>query len=134
MGGKSMWLITQYRPVSMFSLRTTYSTSSGGKTLLVPTPYAVKLAFIDGAYRLEGESLAGEVFALIKDKKIRFRPPQYASINHTFIKIQREPKNKEEQHFIPTIAFREYCFFKGILEIAVECNTNEGISLLESLA
>jgi hypothetical protein len=41
-----MWIIAHYLPVSFFSLKPAVATSSGGKTLLVPTPYALKMAFI----------------------------------------------------------------------------------------
>src|SRR5579875_4187322 len=71
------WLLVTYYPVSLFSLRTTYATSKGGKTLLVPTPYAVKMALLDACFRLFDASIAHskalEVFDLIKQKEIRFR-------------------------------------------------------------
>src|ERR1700722_18200764 len=45
------WLVAAYSPVTMFSLRMTHATSKGGKTLVVPTPYAVKMALLDVCFR-----------------------------------------------------------------------------------
>lgn len=129
-----MWLVATYKPVSLFSLKMTLSTSSGGKTLLVPTPYAVKLAMVDAAFRVKGQEYAEQVFSLIKDKKIRFNPPRHATVNHTFIKILREAKDKKEQYFIPSIAFREFCFFQGTLQVALEFSGKAEEGRLLSLA
>lgn len=114
------WLVASFIPVSLFSLRSSYSTSSGGKTLFVPTPYACKLAMVDAAYRAEGESLARWVFNAVKNREIRIRPPEHLTVNHTFIKIKREPKRKNiYQPYISSIAFREFCFYKGLLHVAI---------------
>lgn len=119
-GRASKWLIAKYLPTTLFSLRMSHSTSSGGKTLFVPTPYAYKLALIDAAFRAEGCSMAELVFQRIKGKEIRFRPPHDLVVNHTFIKIKREPKvPTPEKPYIQTIAFREYCYFKGSLDVAI---------------
>lgn len=117
------WLLARYRPSTLFSLRTTYSTSSGGKTLLVPTPYAVKLAFVDASYRAEGEALARRIFGLLQGRRIRLRPPEHAAVTHTFIKIKREARDAgPEEPYISSIAFREYCHFSGDLFIAITAN------------
>lgn len=117
---RGKWLIITYRPNSLFSLRMSHSTSSGGKTLFVPTPYAVKLAFVDAAFRKNGAILAEQVFDLIKNRDIRLCPPEHMTVNHTFIKIKREPKEKKpELPYISSIAFREFCFFQGDLQIAI---------------
>lgn len=114
------WLLIHYIPVSLFSLRTTHSTSSGGKTLFVPTPYTFKLAMVAGAYRLGGEKMAKDIFHFIKDGKVRFNPPKHLTVNHTFIRIMREPKKKTpELPFTSSIAFREFCYYQGELIIAV---------------
>ncbi|MGE5599463.1 MAG: hypothetical protein ACM3XS_08795 [Bacteroidota bacterium] len=119
-GNGDKWFVARYRPTALFSLRTTYSTSSGGKTLLVPTPYAVRLAFVDASYRAEGEALARRVFELLLGRRIRFRPPEHAAVTHTFIKIKREARDAgPEEPYISSIAFREFCHFQGELCIAI---------------
>ena len=38
------WIVFAYQPTALFSLKTSRATSTVGKTLLIPTPYAVKMA------------------------------------------------------------------------------------------
>src|SRR3972149_6387150 len=45
------WLIAEYAPTALFSLKASFATSSVGRTLVVATPYAVKMAFVDAAFR-----------------------------------------------------------------------------------
>ncbi|MFZ5646392.1 MAG: hypothetical protein ACOY30_02110, partial [Bacillota bacterium] len=119
------WLILEYQPTTLFSLRMTHATSSGGKTLLVPTPYAFKVAMVDAAIRAESINLGRQVFEWIKDKAVLFSPPERAVVTNTFVKILRkteiknldkDPEKAEMQRsflasnpFQSTIAYREYC-------------------------
>lgn len=135
-----MWMLAKYKPTSLFSLKSSATTSSGARTLLVPTMYAVKMALVDAAFR-SGEN--GErVFREIKELEIRFRPPEYAAVTHGFIKIQREREVKDrknlqaielkaKQPFYPTVAYREFCSFTGDLTVAIE--VKERGSILERL-
>ena len=49
-----MWLVARYAPTALFSLKPSLATSSGATTLLAPTPYALKMALLDVAYRTLG--------------------------------------------------------------------------------
>lgn len=49
-----MWVSAEYEATALFTLKPALATSSGGKTLLVPTPYSIKMALLDVACRLEG--------------------------------------------------------------------------------
>lgn len=135
-----MWMLAKYKPTGIFSLKSSATTSSGAKTLLVPTMYAVKMALVDAAFRAgeDGE----KVFEEIKELEIRFKPPKYAAVTHGFIKIQREREVKDKknfqaielkakQPFYPTVAYREFCSFTGDLTVAV--GVEEKSSLLECL-
>src|SRR6266542_3258808 len=91
------WLVATYRPTAPFSLRLTTATSSGGKTLLVPTPYAVKLALVDATIRVGTVERGRALFDVLKGRVIRLRPPEHVVVNNTFVKIQRRrelPKRK----------------------------------------
>src|SRR5260370_1106544 len=81
------WLIAAYWPVSLFSLRMTHATSKGGKTLVGPTPYAVKMAILDACFRAYEGTKADEgartVFEWIKGRAVRFRPPKHCIVNNT---------------------------------------------------
>lgn len=118
-----MWLIITYEPSSLFSLKSTNSTSSGGKTNIIPTMYSVKLALINALYRMNknGE----KEFNWLKKVKIRFSPPQNAIVNNSFIKILREPKVKKDYEFISSIAYREFVFYSGELQIAFDVSNLE---------
>src|SRR6185312_3026242 len=49
--GPGRWLVVEYQPTAMFSLKTSLATSSVGRTLVVPTPYSIKMGFVDAAFR-----------------------------------------------------------------------------------
>jgi hypothetical protein len=91
-----MWVLARYRPTGLFSLKSSATTSSGAKTLLVPTMYSVKMALIDAAFRSDEDG--EEVFELVKPLKIRFRPPEHAAVTHEFIKIRREREVKDAKN------------------------------------
>ncbi len=123
-----MWLIARYRSVAAFSLRSSMATSSGGRTNLVPTMYAVKLALIDAAFRADEDG--AEVFDLVKGLRIRFGVPDQIVVSNTFIKILRKWESKEKRvegeekasgpAFISSVAFREFCHYRGDLLIALD--------------
>jgi hypothetical protein len=134
----SLWVIARYRPTAPFSLRTTTSTSSGGKTLFVPTPYAVKLALVDAAIRAGTVERGRAVFDILKAREVRLRPPEHLVVNNTFVKVWRArelksvPKDPVEAQaarealrrrpYQDTIAYREFCCFTGDLEVALEAS------------
>ncbi len=113
----SRWLIAAYRPVTLFSLRMTHATSKGGKTLVVPTPYSVKMALLDACFRCFGsaEALdsAHKVFDWIKGREIQVRPPKHCVVNNTFIKVLDWSREPVDGPFKSTIVYREFAFFSG---------------------
>jgi len=137
---RGAWLIAAYRPVTLFSLRMTHATSKGGKTLVVPTPYSVKMALLDACFRCYSSAAAlgwaRKVFDCLKRREIQVRPPKHCVVNNTFIKVldwSREPVNGP---FRNTIVYREFAFFGGDdLLIAIEAAglTEEDQSVLEQL-
>lgn len=113
-----MWLLADFESTALFSLRSSIATSSGGKTNLVPTMYAVKLALVDAAFRA---GHGGEhVFEVVKHLPIRFRPPAWAVVTNSFMKILREPKDKKAgPAFISSVAYREFVYYGGRLTVAI---------------
>jgi hypothetical protein len=113
-----MWLLTTYRHTSLFSLRSSLSTSSGGRTNLVPSMYAVKMAILDAAFRMGMDGRT--IFDWVRDLEIRFQPPAQAVVNNSFIKILSEPKDKKNgPAFISTVGYREFVAYEGELVVAV---------------
>ncbi len=135
--GIGEWLILSYLPVSLFSLRMTHATSKGGKTLLVPTPYAFKMTLIDACFRVfdgnNAEIKARQLFDLIKNCEIRFNPPAGCIVQNTFIKIRQEERDAPKGFYVPTIAYREFCFYiDGELKVAIGINglLEDAVSLI----
>jgi len=134
-----MWLIAEYRPVGMFSLKHALATSSGGKSLLVPTPFALKMGLLDAAFRLWGISRARLIWPTLRDLPVALHPPERAIVTNLFAKVlkpRRRPARPGTQHAGPlgkTIAFREYVWFEGNLNLALGLNGDEWLPDLTGL-
>jgi hypothetical protein len=128
-----MWTIAYYEPTGLFSLRSALSTASGAQSLLVPTPFAIKMALLDVAIHLYGVEQGAAWWTDIRDLAVAFALPDALVVNKTFIKIQRPTRvtkgNAEEVAEVkaagiyplgPTIAFREFVQFSGVLGVAVQ--------------
>lgn len=139
-----MWLVVQYLPVAPFSLKPAAATSSGGKTLLAPTPYAIKMALLDVAIRTMGLSQGERLFPALRDLSISLNLPEDLVVIKGFSKIQRPLKDKgDEQKALeaqarghwpmqPTIAFREYVYYRDAFQLAF--SPPEGDSLPAELS
>lgn len=111
-----MWIISTYEPVAAFGLRPSNTTSSGGKSLICPTPYALKMALLDRMIRCEGFDYGVERFPLVRDMRVQVQVPDRVVVNRTFQKVLR-PSGKL---WTQTIAQREICFFGGLWRFAFE--------------
>ncbi|HML22997.1 MAG TPA: hypothetical protein PKD09_15195 [Aggregatilinea sp.] len=111
-----MWIVVDYEPVAAFGLRPSNTTSSGGKSLLVPTPYAIKMALLDRLIRYGGLDYGVDRFPLVRDLEIELHVPFAVAVNRTFQKVLR-PGGKGEI-WNQTIAQREYVFHAGSLSLA----------------
>jgi len=134
-----MWLIAEYQPTALFSLKPAWATSSGGKSLLVPTPYAIKMALLDAACRTAGVTAAREAWPWLRDLTVALRPAERVVVTNLFTRILK-PRRTEAgpgtQHAGPlgkTIAFREYVYFDGTLGIALSGDSIEQARLAEWL-
>jgi hypothetical protein len=114
------WLIARYQPTSLFSLKHGDATSTGGKSLLVPTPFAIRMALLDVAIRTEGVVAGPQAFERIKSLRLAIRPPAYAAVTSTFVKILKPERDAEARgrEMQQTIAFREYVHLAGELALA----------------
>ncbi len=110
-----------YKPTALFSLRDSNSTSSGAKSLFLPSPYAVKMALLNQSISLSGINFGTDKqkFNAIRDLKISYRIDGYFCVNNCFVKIQ---KQREKEQFKSTVSFREYIFLDSDLELILETN------------
>ncbi|RLC59486.1 MAG: hypothetical protein DRI80_12440 [Chloroflexota bacterium] len=140
-----MWTIAEYQPTAFFSLRPYTATTSGGKSLIVPTPFAVKMALLDAAIRTQGLERGQVLFPAIRDLRIAVRLPRWIVVNNTFTKIWRindsvakkgkaekarliaEARARRKWPYQDSIAFREYVQFGGPLALAFEGMASEDL-------
>ncbi len=120
------WLTATYVPAAFFSLRPATSTTSGGKTLLCPTPYALKMAILTATIQRDGGERARELFPVIRDLRVAIELPTPITVLKSFAKVRRinrdgEGKITDEEHvaliaerkfpYTATIAYREFVQF-----------------------
>src|SRR5258707_7667595 len=89
-----MWVTAVYHQVSLFSLKPPDATSTGGKSLLVPTPSSIKMALLDAAIRTTGVQGGARVFPTLRDMAIALNPPPYIIVNNCFVRVQK-PRRKD---------------------------------------
>lgn len=135
--GPGRWLVLEYLPTSLFSLKPSQATSSVGRSLLVPTPYAMKMSFVDVAFRT---AWLEDVSALVEElakTDVRVGVPERATVTHTIGKIRQEPKDtKRGPAYIPAVAYREFVHYSGVLRWAfdMESLSEHTVSSLLKLA
>lgn len=141
------WLVVDYHPVSLFSLRPAQATTSGGKSLLTPTAFAVKMALLNASIQTVGLEEGQKRFPTLRDLRIALSPPETITILKSFAKIRRlaefkDAKTRVEKQadlidkkqfpFQSTIAYRELVQFGDPLEaphrnaLRVACTTASG--------
>lgn len=115
-----MWIVAQYIPTAFFSLKPHMATSTGGKTLIVPTPFAIKTGLLDAAIRTQGLEQGKTLFSEIQRLAIAVNLPNQIVVNNTFNRILRAARNPSpgQWPYQRTIGFREYAQFGGPLKLA----------------
>lgn len=120
-----------YKPTALFSFRNSNSTNSGAKSLFLPSPYAVKMAFLNQAISLGGIDFENNprLFEIVRDVRISYFVKGSFCVNNCFIKIQ---KQRDNDPFRPTVSFREYVFLSDDVEIIFETDSEEGVAFLKT--
>ncbi len=139
-----MWIVARYLPVAPFSLKPAAATSSGGKTLLAITPYALKMALLDVTIRTMGLAGGESLFPYLRDLSVHLSLPEHIVVFKSFSKIRRPAESKEtkkpdetkeefearqqekltdkiERGQYPmhsTIAYREYVYYRDAFQLA----------------
>ena len=132
-----MWHLAEYHPSALFSLRPANATTSGGKTLVAPTPFALKMALLDAAIRVYGRAAGERWFPVLRDLTIAVRLPPSLVVINTFVKILRPhkagPKDTVGTGLAgpmgSTIASRELVHYGGPLSIALETSDRNDLPL-----
>lgn len=132
-----MWTVAHYQPAALFSLKPATATSSGGKTLICPTPFALKMALLDAALRTVSKEVVKPLWKEFRDLRVRLRLPDRLAVVNTFTKIVRPKKNGPSDDdgsglLTPlgsTIAYREYVSFGGSLGLGLQTATGEPLPM-----
>lgn len=119
-----------YKPTALFSLRDSNSTSSGAKSLFLPSPYAIKMAFLNQAISLGGEDFNKNKkhFEIIRDAEISYNIKGNFCVNNCFVKIQ---KQRDNDPFKATVSFREYIYIDDEIEIIFEVKDNDEVHFIK---
>lgn len=131
-----MWIIAEYEATTLFSLKPATATASGGRTLLVPTPFAIKMALLDVACRLVGVKRAQEHWTWLNQCMVAIRGADDIVVNNTFIKILKPRRRPADVGAIDrgplqrTISYREFAYFDGTFEIALQTEDSDHAGLL----
>lgn len=134
-----MWLIAEYEAASLFSLKLSSATASGGKTLLVPTPFAIKMALLDAACRIHGVAVAKKEWEQIRDLSIAIRPAEHVVVTNLFQKVLKPRRGEMSLNdpdagpFQKTIGYREYVQWVGALGVAFDIGEEQVAWLSELL-
>src|SRR5215467_9888044 len=86
------WLVFVYAPVALFSLKASWATSTAGKTLLTPTFYAVKMAFLDAGLRSKLVSGPESFVKALANARLRIGLPEHACVTETVQRIRQETR------------------------------------------
>jgi len=149
-----MWIVARYMPVAPFSLKPAAATSSGGKTLLAPTPYAIKMALLDVAIRTMGVSEGEKLFSSLRNLTVQIALPEDILVFKSFSKSWRPVESKEAQKkdetreefetrqrekladriergqypLYSTIAYREYVYYRDAFQLAFSSPGEESLA------
>lgn len=115
------WLVARYQPVGLFSLRPGETTATGGRSLLVPTPFAIRTALLDAAIRVWGVAQGPRAFEAIRALRLALSPPPRAAVTGLLVKILKPEREAEARGraMQQTVAFREYVHLEGTLGLAL---------------
>jgi hypothetical protein len=120
------WLIFQYTPAALFSLKSSRATSTAGKTLLTPTPYAVKMAFLDAALRHALTNNPDLLVSWLAEVSLSIGVPRHACVTGTIQSVRQEMRDTERKRepqgpaYRSSIAMREFVHYQGTLRLAFD--------------
>lgn len=129
------WLQATYQPTTLFSLKPSWATSSGGKSLLLPSPYALKMALLDVAIRVDGIVSAESDWAWLRQLQIGIQLPDQFVVTNLFARILRKKefkgKKADKEAFIQqairagnwpfqsSIGYREYVYYPDPITLII---------------
>jgi hypothetical protein len=125
--GPGRWLISEFAPTAPFSLKVSSATSSVGRTLVIPTPYSIKMALVDSAFRARfSDTDCAEILRALTKVDVRIAPAPETVVTHTFVKVRQESRDADPlRPYGPTIAYREIAYLSSSTKWAFDLATAE---------
>jgi hypothetical protein len=125
--GPGQWLVAEYEPTALFSLKVSLATSSVGRTLVIPTPYAIKMALVDAGFRAGlGKDDCDGLLRSLAATEVRIAPPPSAVVTHTFVKVRQESRDGDPlRPYGSNIAYREVAHLSGASLWAFDLAAND---------
>lgn len=109
-----------YQPTNLFSLKESNSTNSGAKSLLLPSPYSIKMALFNQAITIDGteqfENKKSQELSYIRDAGIKYFISGSFCVNNCFVTIQ----SLRDGTYRGKPSFREYIYLSDNIEIIFE--------------
>lgn len=109
-----------YRPTNLFSLKESNSTNSGAKSLLLPSPYSIKMALFNQAITIDGieqfENKKSQELSYIRDAGIEYFISGSFCVNNCFVTIQ----SLRDGTYRGKPSFREYIYLSDNIEFIFE--------------
>lgn len=120
-----------YKPTNLFSLKESNSTNSGAKSLLLPSPYSIKMALFNQAITIDGEeqfdNKKSKELAYVRDAKIEYCISGSFCVNNCFVTIQ----SLRDGTYRGKPSFREYVYLSDKIEIIFEVKDQNAKSFLQ---
>ncbi|NCB43304.1 MAG: hypothetical protein EOM59_11880 [Clostridia bacterium] len=120
-----------YQPANLFSLKESNSTNSGAKSLLIPSPYSIKMAVFNQAITIDGRAVFEEEnckeFSFIRDVHISYHVVGSFCVNNCFVTIQ----SLREGSYRGKPSFREYIYLTDNLEIIFDVKDKQAKGFLQ---
>lgn len=120
-----------YKPTNLFSLKDSNFTNSGAKSLLLPSPYSIKMAIFNQAITIDGveifEQKKNVELEYIRDARISYYVEGSFCVNNTFVTIQsmRDGKYRGKP------SFREYLYLNSNIELIFEVKNENSMNYLK---
>lgn len=133
MGGLKFSVL--FQPTTLFSLKDSNSTNSGARSLLLPSPYAIKMAILNQAITLDGIDFEtggkkNKFFQTVRDVKLGYFLKGDFCTNNCFVKILK-PSRSTPGAVQETVSFREYIFINESIEIIFNTKDEEDVKFLK---
>ena len=120
-----------YQPTNLFSLKESNSTNSGAKSLLIPSPYSIKMALFNQAITIDGrkffEEKNSKELAFIRDAQVSYYVDGIFCVNNCFVTIQ----SLRDGTYRGKPSFREYIYISNNIEIIFDVSDEDAKQYLQ---